>query len=337
MSSTSTNGQGVSLNCVPADPEFERALAESDCGPLTRGETTTLQLNLGKLCNQACSHCHVGAGPDRTETMPDEVAERVIRLLAASPQVQTVDLTGGAPELNSSFRRLVAGARDLGRHVIDRCNLTVLFEDGMTGLGEFLAGNCVEIIASLPCYTAANVNQQRGPGVFEKSIRALRQLNALGYGLPDSNLALNLVYNPLGAFLPGAQEKLEADYKLHLRQNFGVEFHKLFTITNMPIKRFAECLRRSDQHASYMGLLVSSFNPSTVATLMCRSLVSVAWDGRVYDCDFSQMLELGMGGGARTIWEMESFSELAGKRIATGQHCFGCTAGSGSSCKGALQ
>jgi radical SAM/Cys-rich protein len=332
-----TNNQGVSSNSLPAAPEFERVLAENHCGPLTRGEITTLQLNLGKLCNQTCSHCHVDAGPDRTETMTDEVAKRVIRLLAASPQVQTVDLTGGAPELNRSFRHLVAGARRLGRHVIDRCNLTVLFEDGMTGLGKFLVDHEVEIIASLPCYTPANLNQQRGPGVFDKSIRALRQLNALGYGLPDSKLALNLVYNPLGAFLPGAQDELEADYKLHLRQNFGVEFHKLFTITNMPIQRFAECLRRSGEHASYMGLLVRSFNPSTVATLMCRSLVSVAWDGRVYDCDFSQMLELGIGGAARTIWEMESFSELAGKRIATGQHCFACTAGNGSSCKGSLQ
>jgi radical SAM/Cys-rich protein len=320
-------------------PGFDRALQEHGCGNLVRHETTTLQINVGKLCNQACHHCHVEAGPKRTEIMPSEVAKRVLELLAGSPSVTSVDITGGAPELNSNFRWIVRESRRLGQHIIDRCNLTVLFEPGQECLAEFLAQHEVEIVASLPCYTAENVDQQRGHGVFEKSIRALQLLNGLGYGLPGSNLRLNLVYNPLGASLPPAQEKLEADYKKHLHESFGIQFHNLFTLTNMPIKRFAAYLTQSGKYESYMGLLVNHFNSATVSQLMCRSLVSVGWDGKLYDCDFNQMLDIEMGesGKSLTIWNLDSLSGLAGSRIATGSHCFGCTAGAGSSCGGSLQ
>jgi len=309
-------------------------------GPLLREETRTLQINVGKLCNQACHHCHVDAGPKRTEIMAREVAGRTMELLGQSPAVEVVDITGGAPELSPNFRWLVAEARGQGRHVTDRCNLTVLFQPGMDELPEFLAEHQVEIIASLPCYTAENVEKQRGRGVFHKSIRALQVLNQLGYGMPHSSLALNLVYNPLGASLAPQQERLEADYRKHLREHFGIKFHHLYTLTNLPIKRFADFLHRSGQYAVYMSLLVNHFNPRTVPNLMCRSLVSVGWDGRLYDCDFNQMVELPMSGSlgpaGLTIWDLDSFSGLAGKRIATGGHCFGCTAGAGSSCGGAL-
>jgi radical SAM/Cys-rich protein len=323
-----------------AAPNFEGTLAAHDCGTLVREETRTLQINVGKLCNQACHHCHVEAGPKRTEIMPRKVAERTIELLAASPTVEVVDITGGAPELNPNFRWLVTEARRLGCHVIDRCNLTVFFQPGMEGLPEFLAEHEVEITASLPCYTAENVDKQRGRGVFEKSVRALQQLNGLGYGLAGSPLLLNLVYNPLGAFLPPPQDRLEADYKKQLREHFGIEFHRLFTLTNMPIKRFADFLQQTRKHAAYMGLLVNHFNPETVPNLMCRTLVSVGWDGRLYDCDFNQMLEIGMarapGSRTLTVWHIESLSGLAGQRISTGSHCFGCTAGAGSRCGGSL-
>jgi radical SAM/Cys-rich protein len=326
--------------CSTAGADFKATLAEHHCGPLLREETRTLQINVGKLCNQACHHCHVDAGPKRTEIMTREVAERIVELLGRSPTVEAVDVTGGAPELNPNFRWLVAGARQQGRHVIHRSNLTALFQPGMEDLPEYLAEHQVEIIASLPCYTAENVDKQRGRGVFDKSIRALRILNRLGYGLPDSPLTLNLVYNPLGPSLPPPQDRLEADYKKQLRQHFGIEFHHLFTLTNLPIKRFADFLHLNRQHAAYMGLLVNHFNPRTVPNLMCRSLVSVGWDGKLYDCDFNQMLEIRMSPDhdtlGLTIWSLESFSGLSGRRIATGSHCFGCTAGAGSSCGGIL-
>jgi len=322
---------------APEPPDFGETLSRNGIGPLRRGETTTLQVNVGKRCNQACHHCHVDAGPKRTEMMSREVADRVLQILRDSPAVQTVDITGGAPELNPNFRLLATESGRMGKHVIDRCNLTVLFEPGMEELARFLAQNEVEIIASLPCYTAANVDQQRGRGVFEKSIEALRKLNRLGYGRPDSPLFLNLVYNPLGASLPPPQERLEADYKRELRQQFGIEFHRLYTLTNMPIQRFAAQLGQSGSYAAYMSLLANHFNPGTVAGLMCRSLISVGWDGRLYDCDFNQMLEIGVGAGAPTIWDMPALARLSGKRIATASHCFGCTAGAGSSCGGALQ
>jgi radical SAM/Cys-rich protein len=316
--------------------DFPAALRSHGAGALKRREVKTLQINVGKLCNQACHHCHVDAGPKRTEIMTARVAERALRLLAATRSIETVDITGGAPELNANFRMLVSESRRMGRQVIDRCNLTVLFEPGQEDTAEFLAANQVEITASLPCYTEANVDQQRGKGAFEKSIRALRMLNAIGYDGTEAGPALNLVYNPLGAFLPPPQDKLEADYKRRLRENFEIEFNRLFTITNMPIKRFAEWLLREGKHEFYMGLLVNHFNPATMEHLMCRDLVSVGWDGKLFDCDFNQMLDLETPGG-KNIWEMESFSELARREISTGSHCFGCTAGAGSSCGGSLQ
>lgn len=323
------------LNATAA-VNFREKLRQHGLGELRRREVTTLQINMGKLCNQACHHCHVEAGPKRTEIMPAGVADRVLAVLAATPSIRTVDITGGAPELNENFRRLVSETRRMQKQVIDRCNLTVLFEPGLETLAEFLAANNVEITASLPCYTESNVDQQRGKGAFEKSIRVLRLLNKIGYGQPGSSLALNLVYNPLGASLPPPQEKLEADYKSHLRESFGIEFNRLFTITNMPIKRFADMLVREGKHESYMGLLANHFNPATVGHVMCRDLVSIGWDGKIYDCDFNQMLDLETPGG-KNIWEIDSFSELANSGIATDSHCFGCTAGAGSSCGGSLQ
>jgi radical SAM/Cys-rich protein len=316
---------------------FADQLRERELWPLTRFAVVTLQVNVGKRCNQACHHCHVEAGPKRTEIMPRSVAERVIELLERTPTVALVDITGGAPELNPHFRWLVKEARRLGRQIIDRCNLTVLFEPGMDDLADFLAAHDVRIVASLPCYQAENVESQRGRGVFNLSIEALRQLNQLGYGRPGSGLALDLVYNPLGASLPPAQAELEGRYKDELLSRFGVVFNQLLTITNMPIKRFAHMLDRTGQHEAYMGLLVNHFNPSTVAGLMCRSLVSVGWDGQLYDCDFNQMLALPLGAGAATVWDIESLDSLCGAPVATGNHCFGCTAGAGSSCSGALQ
>jgi radical SAM/Cys-rich protein len=268
--------------------------------------------------------------------MPANVAERILALLAATPSIETVDITGGAPELNTNFRALVSEARRMEKHVIDRCNLTVLFEPEQETLAEFLAAHQVEITASLPCYTESNVDQQRGKGAFEKSIRALRLLNAIGYGQHGSGLVLNLVYNPLGASLPPPQDKLEADYKRELRDNFEIEFDRLFTITNMPIKRFAEFLLREGREEAYMGLLRNHFNPATVKSLMCRDLISIGWDGKIYDCDFNQMLDLETP-SRKSIWEIESFAELANSPVATGSHCFGCTAGAGSSCGGSLQ
>lgn len=323
-----------------ATADFDATLAANHCGPLVRQETRTLQINVGKLCNQACHHCHVDAGPKRSEIMTRAVAERTIELLGQSPTIEVVDITGGAPELNPNFRWLVERASQQGCHVIDRCNLTVLLQPEMEDLAEFLATHQVEIVASLPCYTAANVDKQRGRGVFEKSIQALRLLNRLGYGLPGSGLDLNLVYNPVGPSLAPAQDRLEADYKKQLRDGFGIEFHRLLALNNMPIHRFASFLRLNGQYEAYMSLLVNHFSPRNVPGLMCRSLVSVSWEGGLYDCDFNQMLELGMtraaGAPALTIWNVESLSGWEGQSIRTASHCFGCTAGEGSSCGGAL-
>lgn len=321
----------------PSTPAFHETLATHRIPPLARGRVTTLQVNVGKLCNQACHHCHVDAGPKRTEIMAPATAARVLEILAASPSVAALDLTGGAPELNPSFRDLVRGARRLGRGVQVRCNLTVLFVAGMEDLAEFYRDHEVELICSLPCYSAENVDRQRGRGVFDQSIAALRRLNALGYGADGSPLRLDLVYNPVGAFLPPPQPALEARFKEELASLFGVAFHRLLTITNMPIQRFAEALRREGQLAEYLGLLVNHFNPATVDGLMCRALVSVGWDGALYDCDFNQMLELPLAGAAaRTIWSIDSCDALDGLPIVTASHCFGCTAGAGSSCGGAL-
>lgn len=273
----------------------------------------------------------------RTEIMTLEVAERLVALLEQSPGITTVDFTGGAPEMNPHFRYLVRQARRLGRRVIDRCNLTVLFEPGQQGTAAFLAEHGVETVASLPCYSADNVEKQRGRGAFDKSVVALQQLNALGYGREGSGLKLSLVYNPVGASLPPAQENLERRYKQELSSLFGIEFNDLLTITNMPIKRFAQALLRDGQLEQYMSLLVNHFNPATVDGVMCRSLVSVGFDGAVFDCDFNQMLELPMPSSRRTIWDIDDLAALDGDDIATAAHCFGCTAGAGSSCGGALQ
>ncbi len=304
---------------------------------LRRYAPTTLQVNVGRRCNQACHHCHVDAGPGRTEVMPEAVAERVLVLLERNPCLEVLDITGGAPELAPGFRSLVTRARAVGRRVIDRCNLTILSEPGQEDLASFLAAQRVEIVASLPCYGPDNVDAQRGAGVFETSIRALRTLNGLGYGRPGSSLRLDLVYNPLGATLPPAQSDLERDYRIHLGERFGITFDRLLTITNMPISRFAAQLERRGAAAAYMALLVNHFNPATVPGLMCRSLVSVGWDGGVYDCDFNQMVGLPLGGRAAiTVWDVDDLGALAGGPIATAEHCFGCTAGAGSSCGGTL-
>ncbi len=318
-----------------------QVLQSHGLGLLTRARVTTLQVNLGKLCNMACLHCHVEAGPKRTEILQRDVAERIVELLAANPGVWQVDLTGGAPELNPSFRWLVAEARRLGRQVLDRCNLTVLFEPGMEDLPQFLAAHEVHVVASLPCYLAENVDSQRGRGAYEKSIAALTKLNALGYGRAGSPLELDLVYNPTGPSLPPSQEELQAEYRDELGRRFGIEFNRLLTLTNMPIQRFARQLEGAGQYEAYMSLLVSHFNSGTVPDLMCRSLLSVGWDGRLYDCDFNQMLDLELGAaaeaGGRTVFDVRSLDGLDGGAIATGSHCFGCTAGSGSSCGGALR
>ena len=315
---------------------FDQRLRTLGVTPLRRATLETLQVNLGKVCNQACQHCHVDAGPARTESMSRETAERVIALLRASPSVQNVDITGGAPELNPHFRWLVEAATDAELAVIDRCNLTVLFEPGQEDLAEFLASHRVRIVASLPCYGPDNVDAQRGRGVFGTSIRALRRLNGLGYGVPGSGLTLDLVYNPLGPTLPPSQVVLESTYKARLAEDFDVRFDHLLTLANLPISRFEAHLRRRSELRGYMELLAVNFNQATVDGLMCRHLVSVAHDGRLYDCDFNQMLALEPPIDARTIWDIDSLSELLDEPIATAAHCFGCTAGAGSSCGGAL-
>jgi radical SAM/Cys-rich protein len=315
---------------------FASTLRQHGFDGLRRASIETLQVNVGKICNQACHHCHVEAGPKRIESMTQETAKRVLQLLQSTPEVQTVDITGGAPELNPNFRALVQGSRVLQKRVIDRCNLTVLLEPGFEDLAEFLRAQGVHIIASLPCYTAENVDRQRGRGVFDRSIQALRLLNRLGYGQPGSDLRLDLVFNPVGATLCPPQEALEFDYKRRLREDFGIEFGRLLTITNMPIRRFSDYLVRIGEGEPYRNLLEDNFNPATLEYVMCRRLISVSWDGRLYDCDFNQMLELPTP-GRLSIWDMDSFRPAAGKAIQLGDHCFGCTAGAGSSCGGQLR
>jgi radical SAM/Cys-rich protein len=315
-------------------PVFTDFLAERGLPPLRRGGVRWLQVNVTKRCNLACHHCHVESGPKRTESLSQAGAERILALLAASPEIEVLDLTGGAPELHPHFRDLVRGARALGRRVIDRCNLTVLFEPGQHDTAEFLGEQGVEIIASLPCYSAENVERQRGRGVFDGSIRALRELNALGYG--RGRLRLDLVYNPVGPALPPRQQELQRKYETELQELFGISFDGLITITNMPIKRFAHDLLRAGRDAEYMSLLVNHFNPANLDGLMCRELVSIDHAGRLYDRDFNQALSLALPGPVQTIFELDDFSALVGRRIASGSHCFGCTAGAGSSCGGEL-
>jgi radical SAM/Cys-rich protein len=310
-------------------------LSTSGLFPLTATGIHVFQINVGKLCNQTCHHCHVDAGPDRREIMSRETAELCIRALAQT-EIPTVDITGGAPELNPNFRWLVQEARALGRHVIDRCNLTILLVPSQADLPAFLASNQVEIICSLPYFLAGQTDAQRGQGVFEKSLEALRLLNSLGYGLPESPLKLNLVYNPAGAFLPPAQASIERDFRRELGRRYGVVFHSLYTITNMPISRFLEFLLRTGNYERYMDRLIQAFNPRAAEGVMCRNTLSVGWDGSLYDCDFNQMLDLKVNGGSPVHIRDFSLERLQSREIVVGEHCYGCTAGSGSSCGGTV-
>jgi radical SAM/Cys-rich protein len=316
-------------------PPFETQLDRANLSPLHATGITVFQINVGKLCNQTCRHCHVDAGPDRPETMSFDTANHCIQALAKS-DIPTVDITGGAPELNPHFRWLVEQARGLDRHVIDRCNLSVLLLPSQADLAEFLATHRVEVIASLPSYRAGQTDAQRGEGVFDKSLEGLRLLNRFGYGRPDSGLVLNLVYNPVGAFLPPRQEAIEAQFKKELRARHGIEFNRLYTITNMPISRFLEFLVESGNYDQYMTRLANAFNPAAVAGVMCRHTLSVGWDGRLYDCDFNQMLELPVDHGAPSHIRDFDPAQLHHRRIVTRNHCYGCTAGSGSSCGGTV-
>jgi radical SAM/Cys-rich protein len=303
--------------------------------PLTRARLTTLQLNLGYRCNLSCVHCHVAAGPRRTETMSRATMETALAV-ATRFAVTTLDLTGGSPEMNPDFRWLVAEARARGLHVMDRLNPTIMEEPGYDWVGGFLAEHRVEAVASLPCYSEDNVDAQRGEGVFEASIRALQALNALGYGQPGSGLVLNLVYNPNGAFLPPDQARLEADYKRLLADNFGIVFNRLYALANMPIQRFGSWLRSKGQFEAYMGTLRSAHRDDNLDAVMCRTTLSVDYNGELFDCDFNQMLRMPMGGGtaARRLEDLLTADLPA--RIAVAGHCYGCTAGQGSSCGGAL-
>ncbi len=304
---------------------------------LTKGPAEILQANLGKLCNMTCVHCHVEAGPTKTrENMDRRTAEAVAAYMKSSG-IKTLDLTGGAPEMNPNFRYLVTEARAIGIHVIDRCNLTVLFLPGQEGLAQFLADQKVEIIASLPCYLQENVDKQRGKGTFDESIKALQLLGKLGYGNEYSNLVLNLVYNPVGPHLPPDQAELEKDYKERLKEDWGIVFNNLYTITNMPITRYAKYLKALNQYEEYVELLINRFNPATLDGLMCRNTLNVGWDGKLYDCDFNQMLGMQLRNGKpMTIFDVYIWN-LEGRAIETANHCFGCTAGCGSSCQGALK
>jgi radical SAM/Cys-rich protein len=315
---------------------FDAALASHNLPRLRRSAARILQLNLTRRCNLACHHCHVESSPKRTEAMDPRTVARALELLAASPGIELVDLTGGAPEMHSSFRHVVREARRLGRRVIDRCNLAILDEPEHADTAEFLAREGVEIVASLPCYQEDNVDGQRGRGVFARSIAALQALNRLGYGMPRSGLVLDLVYNPVAAALPPPQAQLERDYRRELAAKFQISFGRLLTLTNMPIRRYADWLVRRGELECYQELLVNHFNPAAVPHLMCRDTVSVDWRGALYDCDFNQVLDLPLAEGARTLWDVESLDALDGELVATASHCFGCTAGAGSSCGGAL-
>jgi radical SAM/Cys-rich protein len=313
---------------------FAASVAGAGHHPLRAYGVEVLQMNVGKRCNQTCAHCHVDAGPERKEVMTRPVLEACLDLLARS-NIPTLDITGGAPEMHPDFREIVERASALGRHVMDRCNLTITCLPNYAYLPEFLAAHRVEVVASLPAYAAKQTDTQRGDGVFEDSLQALRHFNNLGYGKEGTGLMLNLVTNPVGAFLPGNQRSLERDWKSQLKRRYGVEFNNLYTITNMPISRFLDFLLRSGNLVAYMEKLVTAFNPATVEGLMCRSTLSVGWDGHLYDCDFNQMLDLGLGPQSpQTIFDA-TIESLATRVIQVGQHCYGCTAGLGSSCGGA--
>ncbi|MGH7209737.1 MAG: arsenosugar biosynthesis radical SAM (seleno)protein ArsS [Nitrospiraceae bacterium] len=321
-------------SCLP----FGARMHQAGLDPLHATGITVFQINVGKLCNQTCRHCHVDAGPDRQEIMTRETAELCIKALAET-DIPTVDLTGGAPELNPNFRWLVEQSRALGRHVMDRCNLSILLLPSQGDLAEFLAHHRVEVVASLPYFRSSQTDAQRGDGVFEKSITALQLLNKLGYGVEGSGLILNLVHNPVGAFLPPKQEAIEAQFRRELARQHGVVFNHLYTITNMPISRFLEFLVESGNYEGYMERLANAFNPAAAAGVMCRYTISIGWDGTLYDCDFNQMLDLPVSHGARRHlrdFNLAQLAQLQTRQIVTGNHCYGCTAGAGSSCGGAV-
>jgi len=320
----------------PFGGDFDRHVARAGLHPLTAAGVEVLQVNVGKVCNQTCAHCHVDAGPTRGETMSRETADLCLRVLAQT-SIPTLDVTGGAPELCPSFEHLVRGARTLGRRVIDRCNLTILTVPRFAHLPRFFAEQRVEVVCSLPHYRALNTDRQRGAGVYESSVEGLKLLNAAGYGMPGTGLRLVLVTNPVGAIVPSAGHDAQlAEWKRELRRLHGVEFDDLYTITNMPISRFLEWLERSGNLTGYLQHLVSAFNPAAARGVMCRKMLSVGWDGRLHDCDFNQMLGLGVEAGAPAHISDFDLARLAERRIRTDRHCFGCTAGAGSSCGGAL-
>ena len=312
---------------------FYKTLKENQL-KLERKSIKTLQINIGRRCNQACFHCHVESGPTRTENMTRKIIDRILKLLQASKTVKTIDITGGAPEMNPHFSYFVKNLKTLGMNIIDRCNLTILQEKGYEHMPSLLCDYQVQIVASLPCYLKDNVESQRGKGVFDKSISSLQILNKLGYG-KDQKLILNLVYNPVDASLPSNQQELEVAYKKYLKKKFNIVFNRLFTITNMPIKRYLYFLKRSKRLESYMQLLFDNFNPNIANNIMCTNLISVSWDGLLYDCDFNQMLEIPLKSTNKTIWDINSFDRF-NQNIAFADHCYGCTAGSGSSCTGSL-
>lgn len=317
------------LGALSAD--FGERTRASGFDKLSATELTVFQINVGKWCNQACRHCHVDASPQRTEMMSREILEKCLSIIAAVPTITTVDITGGAPEGHPLFRELATRARALGKHVIDRCNLTIFFEPGHQDLPEFLAANQIEVTASLPHFAESRTDQQRGVGVFEKSIAGLKKLNALGYG---TALPLNLVYNPTGVFLSGDQAQLEREFREKLKSDHHIVFNSLYCINNMPINRFLSALERSGKTSSYLTTLVDAFNPQTIPGLMCRSQISVGYDGRIFDCDFNQMLDI----EADAVGHIDDFdtSRFAARAIKTANHCYGCTAGAGSSCGGTL-
>lgn len=341
---------------VPNFRDFLKTFTHEETGEkssslLRKTEIGILQLNIGLYCNQACSHCHVESSPRRKEMMDRDTATRCLEILRDSPSVHTLDITGGAPELSSQFRYIAGEGSRMGKKVIDRCNLTVLLEPGQEDTAAFLAENKITVIASLPCYSAKNVNLQRGSQVFQRSIQALQILNELGYGDPETGLELHLVYNPLGAFLPPPQGPLQEKYKEELGEVFGIKFNNLFTITNLPIKRFTDFLHRRNELDDYMDLLVRNFNPAAVEGLMCRSYINVGWDGRIFDCDFNQQLDMPGrrplnadlsssrpvpgGGKGLSVWDIKTTGDIFDLGIVTDNHCFGCTAGMGASCQGA--
>jgi len=327
--------QQTVLERVPLPRTFQESLAASGLLPLRATGIEILQVNVGKKCNQTCRHCHVDAGPDRTEMMSDQVVDACLDVLAGS-DIGTLDITGGAPELHRRFDDMVVRARELGRKVIDRCNLTITTLPNYRYLPRFLAENQVEVVASLPYFKEGQTDAQRGDGVFQQSIRALRELNELGYGHPGTGLVLNLVTNPVGAFLPDDQGALEIRWKREMRLRYGIEFNQLFALTNLPISRFLEYLQESGNLEAYMTRLVNAYNPAAAANVMCRNTLSVGWDGTLHDCDFNQMLELPVSAAApRTILEFDR-ALLEHREIVLGPHCYGCTAGAGSSCGGAV-